>query len=57
MDRLWESGKDEISKLDRMVWQRVHKVEMEVTQELRVVFEDDQNDVHGSSVKAAHGWR
>jgi len=53
--RLGERCQNQILKLDGVVWQRVHEVEMEVAEELRVVLEDHQHNIHGRDVEAAHG--
>ena len=57
MNVLREGRKDEILELDGVVGQRVDKVEMEVTQELRVVLENDEDHIHGRGVETTHGGR
>ena len=59
MNLLGESRQNEILELNGMVGQSVDEVEMEVTQELRIVLQDDKNDIHRRSVEGAHssrGW-
>ena len=55
MNVLREGRKDEVLELDGVVGQRVDKVEMEVTQELRVVLENDEDHIHGRGVETTHG--
>ena len=54
---LWEGSQDHVPQLHGIVWQRIDKVEVEVAQELGVVFEDDKHDVHCGGVETAHGGR
>lgn len=54
MHLLRERRQDQILHLNRMVRQRVHKVEMEVAEELWVVLEDDEDHVHRGCVEASH---
>ena len=52
---LGESSQNQIFQLDCVIRQRIHKVKMEVAQELWVVLENDQNNVHCGCVEATHG--
>ena len=54
LDVLGESSQNHVLELDGMVRKRVDKVEVEVTNELWVVLQNDQYYVHGSCVKASH---
>ena len=57
MNGLWVGRKDQVFQLHCVVGQCVHKVEVEVAEELRVILEDDKNDVESRRVEAAHGSR
>ena len=54
---LGERGQYQILELNRMVWQRIDKVEVEIAQELRIVFQDDQHHVHRGRVETSHRRR
>ena len=57
LDILWESGQDHVLELYCMVRKRVDKVEVEVTNELWVVLQNDKYNVHCGCVEASHGCR
>ena len=57
MHRLWEGSQNQVLELDCVIRQRIHKVEVEVTQELRVIFQDHQYNIHRCCVEAPHGRR
>ena len=52
---LWECCQDHVLQLYGMVWQGIDKIEMEITDELRVVLKDHENDIHCCSVETPHG--
>ena len=55
MHRLRESGQNKILQLNCVVREGIHEVEMEVAEELRVVLENDQDNVHRGGVETPHG--
>ena len=52
---LRECRQDHVLQLNGMVWQGIDKIEMEITDELRVVLKDHENDIHSCSVETPHG--
>ena len=54
LNRFREGSQYHVLELNRVVWECIDEVEMEVAEELRVVFQDDENDVHRGCVEASH---
>ena len=54
LDGFRESCEDHVLQLNCSLRERIHEVEMVVTQELWVILEDNKNYIHCSCVKAPH---
>jgi len=52
-----EGCQDHVPQLHSIVWQCIYEVEVEIAQELGIIFENDEYNVHSGSVKTAHSGR
>eukprot|EP00967_Tisochrysis_lutea_P098332 scaffold145112_cov30-Tisochrysis_lutea.AAC.7 len=53
----WEGGEDQVAHLDARVRNGITECEVIVTQELREIVQENQEDPEGAAVQVVDGWR
>jgi hypothetical protein len=51
LDTSWHSCENHVLELDGVVRQRIDKVEMEITQEVRIILQNEQHNPNSASVE------